>query len=204
MAMTPGQMLRKKLLECSRLFVKDIRGGESGCTRLSALFKEIIKIYDVHLVSGLEPKSQLPKLATWQEYAYVTSWLPTGTLGYNTPALPWPETSCICLYHSQLEGNSCSCDPYGRKTQKSTPDLSNIHLFISFFCCSCTVSLAVIKMQLWVQHHVELWQSFQQIKLTGSHRAPKTNTILPTSCIPFQKLHDHKDDIPEWINQRTA
>lgn len=88
MAMTPGQMLRKKLLECSRLFVKDIRGGESGCTRLSALFKEIIKIYDVHLVSGLGPKSQLPKLATWQEYAYVTSWLPTGTLGYNTPALP--------------------------------------------------------------------------------------------------------------------
>lgn len=35
----------------------------------------ITKIYDVHLVSGLGPKSQLRGLATWQEYAYVDSFL---------------------------------------------------------------------------------------------------------------------------------
>lgn len=55
MAMTPGQTLRTKLLECSQSLVKDVRGDESGYTRLSALFKVIIKIYDAHLVSGLEP-----------------------------------------------------------------------------------------------------------------------------------------------------
>lgn len=52
MAMTPGQTLRTKLLECSQSLSKDVKGNGSGCIRLSALFKVITKIYDVHLVSG--------------------------------------------------------------------------------------------------------------------------------------------------------
>lgn len=52
MAMTPGQTLRTKLLECSQSLGKDVKGNGSGYIRLSVLFKVIIKIYDVHLVSG--------------------------------------------------------------------------------------------------------------------------------------------------------
>lgn len=75
MAMTPGQTLRTKLLEYSQSLVKDVRGGRSGCTRLLALFKVIIKIYELHLVSGWGPKFWTPELTTWQEYAYVTTFL---------------------------------------------------------------------------------------------------------------------------------
>lgn len=73
-------------------------------------------------------------------------------------------------------GNSCSCDSYRGKTQKSTPDLCQpSHLFISFFCCSCTVSFGCNKnAAVSTTLTVELCQSFQQIKLVGSHRAPKT------------------------------
>lgn len=86
-------------------------------------------------------KSQLPKLATWQEYAYETSWLPpTGAPGCDTRASVPEQTRLVhALHHLQLEGNSCSCDLYRGKTQKSTHLISSTFTCLYLFCCSCTV-----------------------------------------------------------------
>lgn len=70
-----GQTLRTKLLKRSQSLVKDIRGSGSGWTRMLALLKGIIKIYDVYLSSFLGSKFQLPGLAIWQKRACVISFL---------------------------------------------------------------------------------------------------------------------------------
>lgn len=106
MEMTPGQTLRTKLLECSQSLGKDVKSNGSGCIRLSALFKVIIEIYDVHL-----------------EYGQVLN-----------------------FSYRASHRKSCPCDPHRGKTWTFVPDLPGIHLYVSFSCCSCTVSFAVINL----------------------------------------------------------
>lgn len=70
--------------------------------------------------------------------------LPVRTLDCHTHVLPLPETSYICLDHSQLQRKLCPCNSYSRKTWKSVPDLWSIHPYI-FFLLFLHCSLCCIK-----------------------------------------------------------
>ena len=142
MAMTPGQMLRRNswnvhgyLLRMLEVVSQDVPGCQH-CLKKSSRF--MTRTWCL----------------VWGPSLSCQSW-PHGKNTHTWPAGYQEELQALTLmcfpdqtrlvhvsYHSQLEGNSCSCDPYGGKTQKSTPDLVNIHLFYLFS--------AVLALYLWL------------------------------------------------------
>lgn len=132
--------------------VKDVRGSGSESTKRLALFK-VIEIYGVPGMCS-DPKSQLAGLAIGQGCAYVTSllWeLRTVTL----TCFPG-QRHLLRVSHSQRERKLCPWDPRSGKSRKSRPDLSSIHLRVSFSYGSHTASFAVINLNLGTAY-VELW-----------------------------------------------